>query len=108
MMVEAVQRWWYPAAVVVAPVVVLVYWSTRASPRAMVVIGSMLFLGGAAGLAAGLRYLLLALSPENSSDDLKELGVALGVVAVAASAALGTWGLSLCGVGMRRRRTPSS
>ena len=108
MMVEAVQRWGYPAVVVVPPVVVLVYLSTRASARAMVVIGSLLCVGGTVGLAAGLRYLLLALSPENSSNDLKELGVALGVVAVAASAALATWGLSLCGVGMRRRRTPPS
>jgi len=106
MMVEAVQRWWYPAAVVGLPLVVLVYWSTRASARMMVVIGTVLCVGGAVGLAAGLRYLVLALSPENSSNDLKELGVALGVVAVAASAALGTWGLSLCGLGMRRRRTP--
>ena len=103
-MVQAVERWWYPTVIVVPAFAAFVYWSTRASDRMMLVVGALFSACGAVGLAVGLNYLLGALAPENRSNELRELGVALGIAAVTLSAVLGLGGLGLVVAGMRRRR----
>jgi hypothetical protein len=71
----------------------------------MVAVGWLLTLGGGAGLVWGLYYLLSALAPENRTNELRELAIALGIAAAALSAAVGIAGLFMVNAGSRRRRS---
>jgi hypothetical protein len=111
-MIQAVERWWLPVAVVWLPFLALIFLSTRTSgflaSRAwgtvMVAVGWLLMLCGGAGLAGGLYFLRLALGPENSGNEWRELGIGMGVAAAVLGAAVGIAGLFMVHGGSRRRR----
>lgn len=108
MLVDAIARWWVLILVLVLPCVALGFWSARASSRMLFVVGGLISACGAVGLVRALTYLLGALSPDNRTNELRDLGVGLGIAGVALSALAGLGGLVLISLGTRHRRREAS
>ena len=112
-MIQAVERWWFPVALVWLPFLALIFLSTRTSgflaSRAwgtvLVAVGWLLMLCGGAGLAWGLYFLRLTLGPENRGNELRELGIGMCIAAAALSTAVGIAGLFMVDGGRRRRQS---
>ena len=65
-------------------------------------------LAGVAGTAWGLWYLMGALSPDNSTNELRELGVAFGIAPTVAGGLLVVAGVWTGTVAATRRRARAS
>ena len=91
---------------VVTPFVILcaVLWLALRSEAVAVVVA----FAGVAGTAWGLWYLHGALSPDNSTNELRELGVGIGIAATVTGGLLVIAGLWTGTVAAKRRRARAS
>ncbi|WP_020145781.1 hypothetical protein [Terracoccus sp. 273MFTsu3.1] len=78
------------------------------STRWVAVVGGVLTVVGAACAGWGLVYLAGALSPENAGNELREIGVAVGIGAVVVGALPAVAGILLMVSASRRRRRERS
>ena len=72
------------------------------------VVGVLLALAGVGGIVWGSWYVLGALSPENRSNELKEIAIAFGIAAVVSGGLLTLFGVWTGTIAAKRKAARSS